>query len=61
MARRAMRHATQHQTDGGRATPQSLAFCPSDLPVKNLERARWPEAATEASAIRAADWQPKSV
>ena len=32
---------------------------PPVLPVKNLERAKWPEAATVASAIEAAAWQPK--
>jgi hypothetical protein len=37
----------------------SLAFGSSDLPVKNLDRPKWPEAATGASAIQAADWQPK--
>jgi hypothetical protein len=26
-------------------------LCPSDLPVKNLDRPKWPEFATEASAI----------
>jgi hypothetical protein len=51
----AIRRATPHQTGGGSATPKIspsvLAFCPSDLPVKNLGRPKWPEAATEASAI----------
>src|SRR5512147_1693864 len=31
----------------------------SVLPANDLDRTRWPFAATEASAIQAADWQPK--
>src|SRR5512147_1232598 len=31
----------------------------SVLPANDLDRTRWPSAATEASAIQAADWQPK--
>ena len=58
--RRAIRRATPNQTAGGSAKPPSLAFCPSELPVKNLDRTSGPKAATEASAIRAAVWQPKS-
>jgi hypothetical protein len=33
-----------------------LPFCPS---CENLDRAKWPGFATEASAIRAAAWQQK--
>ena len=39
--------------------PPAFAFCPSDLPVKILDRAKWPGFATKASAIQAAAWQPK--
>jgi hypothetical protein len=36
MARRAIRRATPHPAAGGSAPTKFLAFCPSDLPVKNL-------------------------
>jgi hypothetical protein len=44
---------------GGSANPEISAFCPSALPVKNLDRAKWPGFDPEASAIQAAAWQPE--
>jgi hypothetical protein len=41
IARRAIRRAMQPETAGGSAPP-FLAFCPSDLPVKNLDLTDWP-------------------
>jgi hypothetical protein len=55
MARRAIRRATEPPDCRRQRVPPLLAFClaffPSDLPVKNLERAEWPGCAPAASAI----------
>jgi hypothetical protein len=42
MARRAIRRATEPPDRLRQRVPPLLAFCPSDLPVKNLDRTRWP-------------------
>ena len=53
IARRAFR-AQHSPTRRRQRAPPSLAFCPSDFPVKNLARARWPGFATEVSLLGAA-------